>query len=260
VKPMLMRTEIQSAGYKNGETFLRDIRFELPPGQLMAVIGPNGCGKTTLIRAISGVLPFVQGECHINGTDLLQSDETERARLLAVVPQSTHIPAGFTVEEVVLMGRTPHLNWLGSLSAHDLEIAHEAMQQTDVISFADRWCSELSAGERQRVILARALAQDTPVLLMDEPTSHLDLRYQIEFLEIAQRLAGQQDKTILIALHDLNLAARFGKTILAMKDGGVAATGNAAEVLVPERILAIYGLPVEVFQSPTSRQTTITPL
>ncbi|MDK2982203.1 MAG: cobalamin transport system ATP-binding protein [Chloroflexota bacterium] len=257
---MLMRTAIQQAGYTANTPVLHDIRFELPPGRVLAVIGPNGCGKTTLIRAISGVLPSVQGECHINGTDLLRADETERARLLAVVPQSTYIPPAFTVEEVVLMGRTPHLNWLGTLSARDTDIAHEAMRLTDVESFAGRWCDQLSAGERQRVILARALAQDTPVLMMDEPTSHLDLRYQIEFLEITQRLASQQDKTILIALHDLNLAARFGDTVMAMKDGRVAASGSAAEVLVAERIQEIYGLPVEVFQSPGKQGTIILPV
>jgi iron complex transport system ATP-binding protein len=256
---MLMRTAIESAGYTR-EPILRDIHFELPPGRVLAVIGPNGCGKTTLIRAISGVLPNVQGECHINGTDLLQSDETSRARLLAVVPQSTYIPPAFSVEEVVLMGRTPHLNWLGTLSARDTEIAHEAMRLTDVEGFAGRWCSDLSSGERQRVILARALAQDTPVLMMDEPTSHLDLRYQIEFLEITKNLASQQGKTILIALHDLNLAARFGDTVMAMKDGKVAASGSAADVLVPERIQEIYGLSVEVFQSPGKQGTIILPL
>ena len=256
---LLMRTAIQSAGY-TAEPVLRDIHFELPPGRVMAVIGPNGCGKTTLIRAISGVLPIVQGECHINGTDLLKSDETARARLLAVVPQSTYIPPAFTVEEVVLMGRTPHLNWLGTLSARDTDIAHEAMRLTDVENFSGRWCSQLSAGERQRVILARALAQDTPVLMMDEPTSHLDLRYQIEFLEITKNLASQQDKTILIALHDLNLAARFGDTVMAMKDGRVAASGSPAQVLTPKRIQDIYGLPVEVFQSPGKQGTIILPV
>ena len=256
---LLMRTAIQSAGY-TAEPVLRDIHFELPPGRVMAVIGPNGCGKTTLIRAISGVLPIVQGECHINGTDLLKSDEAARARLLAVVPQSTYIPPAFTVEEVVLMGRTPHLNWLGTLSARDTDIAHEAMRLTDVENFSGRWCSQLSAGERQRVILARALAQNTPVLMMDEPTSHLDLRYQIEFMEITRKLASQQEKTILIALHDLNLAARFGDTVMAMKDGRVAASGSPAQVLTPERIQDIYGLPVEVFQSPGKQGTIILPV
>jgi iron complex transport system ATP-binding protein len=256
---MLMRTAIQNAGYTH-HPILKDIHFELPPGRILAVIGPNGCGKTTLIRAISGVLPLIQGDCHINGTNLLTTDETTRARLLAIVPQSTHIPPTFRVEEVVLMGRTPYLNWIGSTSAKDIEIAREAMRLTDVEAFTGRWCGELSAGERQRVILARALAQSTPVLMMDEPTSHLDLRYQIEFLEITRKLARQQGKTILIALHDLNLASRFGDIIMAMKNGQAVAYGTAKDVLQPEIIRDIYGLPVEVFQSPGSRQTIIFPV
>ena len=227
---MLLRVNLISAGY-SGKSILRDIRFELPAGRILALIGPNGSGKTTLIRALSGVLPVVDAEVHINGTDLTRSNQQERARLLAVVPQSTYIPPTFTVEEVVMMGRTPYINWLGSTSQKDSEITEKVMALTDTARFKGRMSGELSAGERQRVILARALAQDTPVLLMDEPTSHLDLRYQIEFLELSVKLAKEQNKTVLIALHDLNLAARFGDEVLAMKDGTVAALGKTGDVL-----------------------------
>jgi iron complex transport system ATP-binding protein len=255
---MLLRVNLVSAGY-SGKSILRDICFELPAGRILALIGPNGSGKTTLIRALSGVLPVVDAEVHINGTDLTRSNQQERARLLAVVPQSTYIPPTFTVEEVVMMGRTPYINWLGSTTQKDSEITEKVMALTDITRFKGRMSGELSAGERQRVILARALAQDTPVLLMDEPTSHLDLRYQIEFLELSVALAKEQNKTVLIALHDLNLAARFGDEVLAMKDGTTAALGKTEDVLVPATIERIYGLAVDVFKVPGNHSTVVIP-
>jgi iron complex transport system ATP-binding protein len=255
---MLLRVNLVSAGYA-GKAVIKDIRFELPAGQILALIGPNGSGKTTLIRALSGVLPEVDAEVHINGTDLTRANQQERSRLLAVVPQSTHIPPTFTVDEVVMMGRTPYINWLGSTTPNDKEIVESVMALTDITCFSGRMCGELSAGERQRVILARALAQDTPVLLMDEPTSHLDLRYQIEFLELSVALAREQNKTVLIALHDLNLAARFGDEVLAMKDGTSAALGKTEKVLEPATIERIYGLKVDVFKSPDNRRIVVMP-
>jgi len=255
---MLLRVNLQSAGY-GGKKILNDIRFELPEGRILALIGPNGCGKTTLIRAISGSLPEIHGEMHVNGTDLTKASPVERARLVAVVPQSTHIPPAFLVEDVVLMGRTPFIHWVGKTSVEDQAIAIDAMQKTDILRFQGRYCGDLSAGERQRVILARALAQDTPVLLMDEPTSHLDLRYQIEFLELTLKLAVESNKTVMVALHDLNLAARFGDEVLAMKDGRVVIQGKAREILNPDTIGSIYGLPVSVFEAPGNTQLVILP-
>ncbi|MCJ7520531.1 MAG: ABC transporter ATP-binding protein [Anaerolineaceae bacterium] len=255
---MLLRVAIRTAGYAK-KVVLRDIRFELPAGRILALIGPNGSGKTTLIRALSGVLPVVEGELRINGTDLAGANQQERARLLAVVPQSTFVPPSFTVDEVVMMGRTPYINWLGSTTQKDEETVERVMEVTDVTRFKGRRCGELSAGERQRVILARALAQDTPVLLMDEPTSHLDLRYQIEFLELSVSLAYEHNKTVLIALHDLNLAARFGDEVLAMKDGTTEAFGKTEDVLNPQTIEHIYGLPVKVFEAPDGGQKVIIP-
>lgn len=255
---MLLKVDIQRAGYDR-EAILKHIRFELPPGRVLAVIGPNGSGKTTLMRALSGVLPWVEGILKINGGDLVQAAERTRARQMAVVPQSTHIPPAFHVEEVVMLGRTPYLSWLGRPSQTDTRAAQEAMEATDVAHFAGRLCGTLSAGERQRVILARALAQDTPVLLMDEPTSHLDLRYQVEFLGLAARLAHERGKTMLAALHDLNLAARFGEDVLALKGGEMAALGKPEDVLRAETIEAIYGLRVDVFKAPTSGRPVILP-
>jgi iron complex transport system ATP-binding protein len=255
---MLLRVNLLNSGY-TGKTVLRDIHFELPAGRILALIGPNGSGKTTLIRALSGVLPVVEGKLHVNGTDLAKASQLERAQLLAVVPQSTHIPPTFTVDEVVMMGRTPYINWLGSTTQKDEAIVEKAMALTDITRFKGCLSGELSAGERQRVILARALAQDTPVLLMDEPTSHLDLRYQIEFLELAVSLAYEQNKTVLIALHDLNLAARFGDEVLAMKDGAMVALGKTDDILVPATIELIYGLAVDVFKSPDNRRTVVLP-
>ncbi len=255
---MQLRVSIDSAGYDQSAT-INDIHFNLHEGQLLAVIGPNGSGKTTLIRAISQVLPHIQGQLHVNGTDLLQTSENTRARLMAVVPQSTYVPPSFLVREVVLMGRTPYMNWNGKASKEDEIFVREAMEQTDIEKFKDQLCGELSAGERQRVILARALAQNTPVLLMDEPTSHLDLRYQIEFLELTKTLSINDGKIVLIAMHDLNLAARFGDLFLAMKNGTTDAFGSAWDVLLPEKLSEIYGLAVRVIKLPDGGSTVVIP-
>ncbi|MDZ4158810.1 MAG: ABC transporter ATP-binding protein, partial [Anaerolineaceae bacterium] len=162
---------------------LRNVSFEVLPGEILALIGPNGAGKTTLIRAISGVLPLQSGQVLVNGRDLHHMTISERAKWMAFMPQALNLPPAFSAWETVLLGRTPHLNWLGKASSSDEDEARRAMHRTRTDHLAQRPVGELSGGEQQRVLLARALAQATPILIMDEPTAHLDLHYQLSLLD-----------------------------------------------------------------------------
>ncbi len=229
---------------------LENVSLEVQAGEVVSLIGPNGAGKSTLIRAVSGVIPAKTGNVHVNGVNLLALPALARARLLAVVPQANALPPAFTVWEVVLMGRTPHLNFLGQTSAHDEEIACQALARVDALDLLERRVGELSGGEQQRVLLARALAQAAPILLLDEPTSHLDLHYQIRFMETVRSLAKEDKLAVLIALHDLNLAARFADRIILLVEGKVQAAGSPAQVLLPSLLSQAYRWPVQVVTHP----------
>jgi ABC-type cobalamin/Fe3+-siderophores transport system ATPase subunit len=229
---------------------LRNITLEVRRGEVLALIGPNGSGKSTLIRALSGILPALTGTMSLSGRPMNGLRAQERARCVAVVPQGAMLPPAFTVWETVLLGRTPYLNFLGQVSARDEEIARAALQKADALHLSDRLVGEISGGEQQRVLLARALAQSTPVLLLDEPTTHLDLQHQIGLLELVQRLAHEENLTVLVALHDLNLAARYADKIALLVKGEIKATGTAKQVLCPELISQVYEWPVQVVQHP----------
>src|SRR3990170_1138054 len=193
-----------------------DVSLEVAPGQIVALVGPNGAGKTTLIRAISGVLPVRSGAIRVAGKDLSELSTSQRACLLAVVPQARDLPAEFTVWHTVLMGRTPYLGWLGSTSQADHQRVQWALEKTHTMPLADRRIQELSGGEQQRVLLARALAQASPILLLDEPTAHLDLYHQANLLNLVRLLAREQDLAVLMALHDLNLVSLFSDQVALM--------------------------------------------
>jgi iron complex transport system ATP-binding protein len=228
---------------------LSNITLDVNEGQMLALLGPNGSGKSTLIRALSGVVPAT-GSLRLSGRDLNMLNAGERARLIAVVPQTVSLPPAFSVWETVLLGRTPYLNFLGQISAGDEEIARCALAKVDALDFAQRRVGELSGGEQQRVLLARALAQSTPVLLLDEPTTHLDLQHQIGILELVHRLAREEKLTVLIALHDLNLAARYADRVALIVTGQIKAQGTPKEVLRPELISQVYQSPVQVIPHP----------
>ncbi len=225
---------------------LQQVGFHLAAGQVLAVIGPNGAGKSTLIRALSGVLPVRSGTVRLDGRDLRQYSEVERARRIAVVPQAVNLPAAFTVWETVLLGRTPHLNWLGQLTAKDEDIARWALKRTDTQALAGRPVNQLSGGEQQRVLLARALAQSAPVMLLDEPTAHLDLQYQLSLLELVRELAHQEKLAVLVALHDLNLVSRYADKVALLADGRLCALGRPGEVLQADVLTRAYRVPLQV--------------
>lgn len=253
----MLKIQNLSASY-HGHQVLHDVSFEVHHGEVLALIGPNGAGKSTIIRAVSGVIPST-GSVHTNGNDFHALDPMQRARYVAVVPQAISLPPAFSVWETVLMGRTPYLGFLGNASAHDEELTREALSRVNALSFTDRRISELSGGEAQRILLARALCQSTPILLLDEPTSHLDLQYQVSLLELIRDLAHKEKLTVLIALHDLNLAARYADRVALLVGGKLDAVGTPRDVLTPEKISNAYCLPVQVVEHPFEDSPLVLP-
>jgi iron complex transport system ATP-binding protein len=228
---------------------LHDVSLEVQSGEVLALIGPNGAGKSTLVRAVSGVIPYM-GHVRTNGDDFASFSTLQRAQYVATVPQAVTLPPAFTVWETVLLGRTPYLNFLGQPSQKDEEIVRQSLGRVSALPLADRRVGELSGGEQQRVLLARALCQSTPILLLDEPTAHLDLQYQVNLLELVHELAHKDNLAVLVALHDLNLAAHYADRIALMVAGNIKAIGRPKEVLQPELISEAYCLPVQVVKHP----------
>ena len=244
----MLKIQSLSASYGSRQ-ILHDISLNVQSGEVLALIGPNGAGKSTLIRAVSGVIPY-SGHVRINRDDFASLSPIQRARYIATVPQAVSMPPAYTVWETVLFGRTPYLGFLGQASQKDEEIARQSLQRVSALPFADRRVGELSGGEQQRILLARALCQSTPILLLDEPTAHLDLQYQVSLLELVHELAHKDQLAVLIALHDLNLAAHYADRIALMVAGNIKAMGKPNEVLKPELISEAYCLPVQVVKHP----------
>lgn len=244
----MLKIQNLSASY-HGHQVLHDVSFNVNNGEVLALIGPNGAGKSTIIRAASGVIQST-GQVRTNGDDFHALDPMQRARYMAVVPQAISLPPAFTVWETVLMGRTPYLGFLGHASSLDEELARGALSRVHALAFADRRVGELSGGEAQRILLARALCQSTPILLLDEPTAHLDLQYQVSLLELIRELARDEHLAVLVALHDLNLAARYADRVALLVGGHLKAIGKPRDVLTPEAISQAYCLPVNVVEHP----------
>ncbi len=221
---------------------LHAVTFRVPAGQMVALVGPNAGGKTTVVRALMGRVR-VQGRITWQGRDLTRLSPRQRARLLAVVPQNATLPPHFTVEQAVLLGRTPYLPWWGGPRPADLRATRAALEALDLTSLAARPLAELSGGERRRVLIARALAQTTPVLVLDEPTAHLDWRVQLEVLELLRERA-RAGQAVLVVLHDLNLAARFADQVVLLHRGRVHAAGPPERVLTSDQIARVYRVAV----------------
>jgi len=199
-----------------------------------------------LIRAVSGLIPIQTGNITINGFDVLKMHPQERARFLAVIPQARNLPQAFTVREVVRMGRTPFISWIGNLTKQDEVIVQSAMDRTSIIDLEDRRIGELSGGEQQRVLIARAIAQQPKVMLLDEPTTHLDISYQISLMELVSGLAAEDHIAILMAMHDLNLVSRYAQKVFLLVHGKLQASGGAEDVLKGGILSEAYQVPMAV--------------
>lgn len=230
----------------DGQPVLRRLSFAFRPGEFLSVIGPNGAGKTTLLRLLSGMLTPSSGRISAAGRGMEHFSARERARHIAVVPQMEAVVFPWSVTAMVLLGRHPHTAGFGYESARDREAAHEAMALVGVAHLAARSVTDLSGGELHRVLIARALAQETPVLLLDEPNAHLDIRHQVDLFGLLSRLHRDQGRSILIITHDLNLASMYSDRIMLLDAGASVALGTPAEVLRPDILSRHFQVDVRV--------------
>ncbi len=227
-----------------GRSVLQNVTLDIPENKTLGILGPNGSGKSTLLRCICRVLQPEGGAILLDGQPLQRYSVRQSARQMAVVAQHNTYNFDFTVRDIVLMGRSPHKRAFERDNARDYEIAAQSLTQVGLAGYGDRSFASLSGGEQQRVILARALAQQTPCLLLDEPTNHLDIRYQLQLMELVHGLG----RTVIAAVHDLNIAAMYCDTLAVMQAGRIVATGTPKEILTPELIQQVYGVHARVLQ------------
>lgn len=241
-----------SLGYDH-RAILHGVNMKAKPGQILGLVGPNGSGKSTLIKGITRVIDLFSGRILIDRRDMKAIKRDELARLVATVPQSPVLPGAFTAFDVVLMGRTPHLGLLRYEGRKDVAIAWQAMAATHTQAFAERRVSELSGGERQRLVIARALTQQPRAMLLDEPTANLDINHQVGILNLVKTLCREQSLTVVIALHDLNLAAQYCDWMVMLSGGSVFAEGTPSDVLTVSNIKKVYGAEVCVYPHPVNK-------
>jgi iron complex transport system ATP-binding protein len=229
---------------------VRDLDMQIPRGKITAIIGPNGCGKSTLLKAAGRILKPKGGFVYLNGDAIQKLSTREVARSMAILPQSPQAPSGLTVGELVSYGRFPYRSGFGKLKPEEKKTISWALEVTKLTEYESIAVDNLSGGQRQRVWIAMALAQGTELILLDEPTTYLDLSYQLEILELLYRLNREQDRTIVMVLHDLNLAARFADYMIALRDGAIIRHGSPESVITPEVLRETFHIDAEVAVEP----------
>ncbi|ELC8442373.1 ABC transporter ATP-binding protein [Clostridium perfringens] len=233
---------------------VKDLNLKIPKGKITTIIGSNGCGKSTVLKTIARILTPKSGEIYINEKSIKEQSSKELAKTMAVLPQSPQAPNGLTVEELIAYGRFPHQKGFGKLKKEDKEIIEWALEATGLIEFRERDIEDLSGGQRQRAWIAMALAQQTDILILDEPTTYLDLAHQLEILNLLKELNEKQGTTIVMVIHELNNAARFADYMIGMKSGKIACEGTAYEVMTKDNLKELFNIDAEIIQDPRNNR------
>ncbi|MBB3040687.1 ABC transporter ATP-binding protein [Nocardioides soli] len=253
-----LRADSVTVGYGE-DPVVRDLSLTIADGRVTTIVGPNGCGKSTLLRTMSRLLKPTGGTVLLDGEPIQDIHTRDVARRMALLPQSPIAPEGLLVRDLVARGRHPHQRWFSQWSPDDERIVDLALEMTDTTHLRDRPLDQLSGGQRQRAWIAMTLAQDTDLLLLDEPTTYLDLAHQVEVLDLVTKLNRERGRTVVMVLHDLNLAARYSDAIVVMKDGVVAREGTPGEVFTPALLAATFGLDADVLPDPRTGLPIIVP-
>ncbi|KAA9009757.1 ABC transporter ATP-binding protein [Histidinibacterium aquaticum] len=254
-----LSVEQVSSGY-GGTTIVQDVSLDVPGGALTILVGPNGCGKSTLLKTMARVLPTSRGRILLDGRPVHETPTREVARRLALLPQGPVAPEGLRVRELVAQGRYPHQSLMRQWSREDARAVEQAMEAADVAQFADRPVSDLSGGQRQRCWIAMVLAQETDIILLDEPTTFLDLKVQVELLQLLRRIAHEEGRTLVIVLHELNVAAAFADLLVMMKGGRLVAQGPVGTAFTSEALRQVFGLEANVVPDPVSGRPVCVPV
>jgi len=258
VSAQLIATKGLTFAY-NEEPVVKEVSLEFQAGEFTGIIGPNGSGKSTLLKLIGGILPSSPETVFFKNQELSNYRKKELAASIAWIPQEKQMAFSFKVIDIVLMGRHPYLSPLSFEGQDDYRIAEEAMKQTQVLEFAHRSFNEISGGEKQRVMIASAISQKAEMMLLDEPTSALDIKYQIEILSILKQLNEQENKSLILAMHDLHLASKFCKRLVLLKEGRVFCEGPPAEVLKKEILEEVYQVKVKIFEDDEDGSLLVVP-
>ncbi|WFA10081.1 ABC transporter ATP-binding protein [Tissierella sp. Yu-01] len=245
-------------GYENN-IIIDDVSIEFPMNKITILIGANGCGKSTMLRSFARLLKPTSGDIELNGRSISSLSNKQISKELAILPQSPVVSGSITVRELVEMGRFPYQNWRNKLDKKDNEMIEKALKDTNMIEFSDRTLDSLSGGQRQRVWIAMVLAQDTDIILLDEPTTYLDVTYQIDILDLVYKLNKEEGKTIVMVLHDLNLSCRYADHIIALKNKKIYKQGTPEEVVTKEVVKHIFDMDCEIIKDPLYKTPMFVP-
>lgn len=233
---------------------VKDLNLDIPKGKITTIIGSNGCGKSTILKTIARIIQAKSGDIFVNNINIKEQSPKDLAKVMAVLPQSPQAPSGLTVEELIAYGRFPHQKGFGKMRKEDEDIVTWALKSTGIEEFRDRPIEALSGGQRQRAWIAMALAQQTEILILDEPTTYLDLAHQLEILKLLEELNKKQGTTIVMVIHELNNAARFADHMIGVKKGKVVCEGTAHEVMTKENLKELFNIDAEIVEDPRNNK------